>query len=240
MMEIFYWPFLDLTVWGFITLYLTKHQANVPAFVTFLLGALILWDVLFRSQQAVTLAFLEEMWAKNLVNLFASPLKLSEFLAAAMGISMLKVIAVSLVMALCAMALFSYNVLFMGLWLFPFVANLVVMGWIIGVLTTSLVMRFGHEVAVLASSLVFVFQPISCVFYPLEVLPGWLQPLARVNPACHIFEGMRALLTTTDAPWTQLAWATGLNALLLTAIIVWFYWTFALCQDQGLLVRVGE
>ena len=59
-MEIFYWPFLDLVIWGFITLYLTRYQSQVPGFVTFFLGALILWDMLFRSQQGVTISFLEE------------------------------------------------------------------------------------------------------------------------------------------------------------------------------------
>ena len=240
MLEVLYWPFLDLTVWGFITLYLAKHQTQVPAYVTFLLAALILWDMLFRSQQAVTLAFLEEMWAKNLINLFGSPLKPAEFLAAAMMISVLKVMTVSLVMILCAMAFFSYNVLLIGLWLVPFIINLVVMGWVIGVVTTSLVMRFGHEVAVLASSLVFLFQPISCVFYPLEVLPRWLQPFAHGNPACHIFEGMRAVLNGAGPPWPHLAWATMLNLVLLAAVVAWFFRTFAVCLDQGLLVRVGE
>jgi ABC-2 type transport system permease protein len=240
MLEVVYWPFLDLTVWGFITLYLAKHQTQVPAYVTFLLGALILWDMLFRSQQAVTVAFLEEMWAKNLINLFASPLKPSEFLAAAMMISILKVMTVSFVMIVCAMTFFSYNVLLMGLWLVPFIVNLVLMGWVIGVVTTSLVMRFGHEVAVLASSLVFVFQPISCVFYPVEVLPRWLQPVAQMNPACHIFEGMRTVLSNAGSPLPHMAWATMLNVLFLTAVVAWFFRTFAFCQDQGLLVRVGE
>jgi ABC-2 type transport system permease protein len=240
MLEVLYWPFLDLTVWGFITLYLAKHHTEVPAYVTFLLGALILWDMLFRSQQAVTLAFLEEMWAKNLINLFASPLKPSEFLAAAMVISILKVLIVSLVMIMCAMVFFSYNLLLMGLWLVPFILNLVVMGWVIGVLTTSLVMRFGHEVAVLASSLVFIFQPISCVFYPLEALPHWLQPLAHINPASHIFEGMRAVLGGAASPGPHLAWATMLNLILLVGVIAWFFRMFAFCQKQGLLVRVGE
>ena len=97
-MEIFYWPFLDLVIWGFITLYLAKYQKEVPGFVAFFLGALILWDMLFRSQQGITISFLEELWARNLMNLFASPLKPSEFLAATMVMSILKVTVVSVVM----------------------------------------------------------------------------------------------------------------------------------------------
>lgn len=239
-MEIFYWPFLDLVIWGFITLYLARYQAQVPGFVTFFLGALILWDMLFRSQQGITISFLEELWARNLMNLFASPLKPSEFLAATMAMSVFKVTCVSVVMAVCALLFYSYNVFVIGLWLIPFVLNLVISGWIIGVFTTSLIMRFGQEAEVLAWSMVFLFQPISCVFYPMEVLPVWLKPVAWANPAAHVFEGMRAVLTSGAPPVMHLAWALSLNALFLVGAVAWFYRTFAYCKEQGLLVRVGE
>jgi ABC-2 type transport system permease protein len=239
-MEIFYWPFLDLVIWGFITLYLARYQAQVPGFVAFFLGALILWDMLFRSQQGITISFLEELWARNLMNLFASPLKPGEFLAATMAMSVFKVTCVSVVMAVCALLFYSYNVLVIGLWLIPFVLNLVITGWIIGVFTTSLIMRFGQEAEVLAWSMVFLFQPISCVFYPMEVLPVWLKPVAWANPAAHVFEGMRAVLMPGTPPVMHLAWALSLNALFLVGAVAWFYRTFAYCKEQGLLVRVGE
>ncbi len=238
-MEIFYWPFLDLVIWGFITLYLARYESQIPGFVAFFLGALILWDLLFRSQQGITISFLEELWARNLMNLFASPLKPSEFLAATMAMSIFKVTCVSIVLAICALLFYSYNVIAMGLWLIPFIFNLVFTGWVIGIFTTSLIMRFGQEAEVLAWSMVFLFQPISCVFYPMEVLPGWLQPVAWANPAAHVFEGMRAVLSEGEAPLMNLFWAVGLNALLLVAVVAWFYRTFAYCKDQGLLVRVG-
>ncbi len=239
-MEIFYWPFLDLVIWGFITLYLAKYQPQVPGFVTFFLGALILWDMLFRSQQGITISFLEELWARNLMNLFASPLTPGEFLAATIAMSIFKVTCVSVVMGICAWLFYGYNVLVMGLWLLPFVFNLVITGWVIGVLTTSLIMRFGQEAEILAWSMVFLFQPISCVFYPLDVLPAWLQGIAWMNPAAHVFEGMRGVLSGGGSPVVHLAWAGGLNGALLIAMIALFYKTFAYCKREGSLVRVGE
>jgi len=240
MMEIFYWPFLDLVIWGFITVYLMKFQAQIPGVVTFFLGALILWDILFRAQQGVTISFLEEIWARNLMNLFASPLKPSEFLAATMVMSVLKVMAVSVVMVVCAGLFYSYNIFVIGMWLIPFVLNLVMTGWIIGVLTTALIMRFGQEAEVLAWSMVFMFQPISCVFYPMDVLPGWLQAIAWMNPAAHVFEGMRAVLNASPETIAHLGWATGLNLLFLGVVIAAFRWTFEFCRERGLLVRIGE
>ncbi len=240
MMEIFYWPFLDLVIWGFITVYLMKFQEQIPGVVTFFLGALILWDILFRAQQGVTISFLEEIWARNLMNLFASPLNPSEFLAATMVMSVLKVMAVSVVMVVCAGLFYSYNIFVIGVWLVPFVLNLVMTGWIIGVLTMALIMRFGQEAEVLAWSMVFMFQPISCVFYPMEVLPGWLQAIAWVNPAAHVFEGMRAVLNASPETIAHLGWATGLNLLFLGVVIAAFHWTFEFCRERGLLVRIGE
>jgi ABC-2 type transport system permease protein len=240
LMEIFYWPFLDLVVWGFITMYLMRYQGRLPGVVTFFLGALILWDVLFRAQQGITISFLEEMWARNLMNLFASPLTPGEFLAATMTLSVFKVAAVSFVMAICALVFYDYNVFAIGLALIPFVLNLAMAGWIIGVLTTSIIMRFGQEAEVLAWGMVFLFQPISCVFYPIEILPAWLQAIAWGNPAAHIFEGMRLVLTTSSFPIRHLGWATALNLGYLVCMIGWFHHTFSVCKERGLLVRVGE
>lgn len=240
LLEIFYWPFLDLVVWGFITIYLEKVGMQAHGAVTFFLGALILWDVLFRAQQGIAVSFLEEMWARNLMNLFASPLTVGEYLLATMIMSVLKVAAVGSLMMLFAWIFYSYDIFRMGLSLLPFILNLVMSGWIIGVLTTSIIMRFGQQAEVLAWGMVFLFQPISCVFYPIEVLPPVLQSIAWVVPPAHIFEGMRAVLTTGSMPVTHLLWATGLNFGFLVIIVAWFYHTFNVCKDRGMLVRVGE
>jgi len=240
MLEIFYWPFLDLVVWGFITIYLKETGVSLHGAVAFFLGALILWDVLFRAQQGVAVSFLEEMWARNLMNLFASPLTVGEYLASTMIMSVLKVTAVSSLMMAFAWAFYSYDMLKMGLSLFPFILNLMLSGWIIGVLTTSIIMRFGQQAEVLAWGLVFLFQPISCVFYPLDVLPPILQSIAWMIPPSHIFEGMRMILVDGTMPMIHILWATGLNLFFFVLIVAWFYHTFNVCKDRGMLVRVGE
>ena len=240
LLEIFYWPLLDLVVWGFITIYLAQEGKGMHGAVTFFLGALIFWDILFRAQQGITISFLEEIWSRNLMNLFASPLTAGEFLAATMAMSVFKVAAVSIIMAVSALFFYSYNVFIMGLTLIPFVLNLIAAGWLIGILTMSVIMRFGQQAEVLAWGLVFLFQPISCVFYPMSVLPAWLTPLALANPAAHVFEGMRGVLLDQTVPLAHLGWATGLNVLYLLLMIVIYQYTFSVCKDRGMLVRVGE
>lgn len=240
LLEIFYWPLLDLVVWGFITMYLAQEGKGLHGAVTFFLGALIFWDILFRAQQGITISFLEEIWSRNLMNLFASPLTAGEFLVATMAMSVFKVAAVSVIMAFSALFFYSYNVFIMGLTLIPFAFNLIAAGWIIGILTMSVIMRFGQQAEVLAWGLVFLFQPISCVFYPVSVLPSWLQPVALANPAAHVFEGMRDVLLNQNIPWEHLGLATGLNAFYLLIIIGIYQYTFSVCKERGMLVRVGE
>jgi ABC-2 type transport system permease protein len=240
LLEIFYWPFLDLVIWGFITMYLQGEGAPLHGAVTFFLGALILWDILFRAQQGIALSFLEEMWARNLMNLFASPLTVGEYLVATMTMSVLKVLAVGSLMVVFAWVFYDYDIFRMGMALLPFILNLVLSGWIIGVLTTSIIMRFGQQAEVLAWGMVFLFQPVSCVFYPMEVLPAFLQPLAMAVPPAHVFEGMRAVLTDGAFPLSHLAWASGLNLFFLLLMVSWFYHTFNVCKERGMLVRVGE
>ncbi len=239
-MEIFYWPLLDLVVWGFITVYLDQFKSGLPSVVAFFIGALILWDILFRAQQGITISFLEEIWSRNLMNLFASPVKPSEFLAATMILSLAKVSAVLLVSIVVAWWFYSFNLFVLGLSLIPFILNLIIMGWVIGILTTAIIMRYGQEAEVLAWGMVFIFQPVSCVFYPVSVLPVFLQIIAQGIPAAHVFEGMRAVISTSGFPLSELIWATGLNALYLIAAIMWFHYTYDVVKEKGILVRTGE
>jgi ABC-2 type transport system permease protein len=238
--EMIYWPFLDLVLWGFVSLYLQRFGQGVPAFVAYFLGALILWDLLFRAQQGVSLAYLEEVWARNLMNLFVAPLTVAEFLASTMLISGVKLGASVLVMGLLAFLLYGFNLLSLGLALLPFVICLTVFGWSLGIVTTALVLRLGQGAEGLAWVVAFAIQPVACVFYPVSVLPGWLQPLALALPAAHVFEGMRAVIAGGALPWGHLAWAFALTALCFALAIGFFYNTFAIVRERGLLAKTGE
>ena len=156
-----------------------------------------------------------------------------------MLVSLLKVIAASIMTISLALLLYSFNLFIIGLSLIPFVINLVVMGWAIGIFTTAIILRFGQEAEVLAWGLAFLFQPVSAVFYPVSVLPHFLQVIAAGIPASHIFEGMRAVIETGEFPVTELLWATGINAVYIAGSIFFFNWMFKIVKDKGLLARVG-
>jgi ABC-2 type transport system permease protein len=240
LMEIFYWPLLDLFLWGFITIYLSRFGQQLPTFVGYFLGALILWDILFRSQLGISISFLEDIWARNFLNLFVSPLTPMEYVFALMIVSVLKILAAGTIMALLAWAFYSFNIFVLGLALIPFVLNLIMLGWAIGIFTTSLILRFGQQAEILAWGIAFLFQPISGVFYPVSVLPKFLRTAALFNPASYVFEGMREIVGRGGIPWGKLAWAFGINAIYLLAAFFVFCLVLKAVKRKGLLARIGE
>lgn len=240
LMEVFYWPFLDLVIWGFITTYLTKFKGTLPDFIAFLLGALILWDILFRSQQGLSVSFLEDMWARNLLNIFVSPIRPIEYIFALMLVSIVKLLLASIVMVIFAWLFYSFNIFLLGLSLIPMIVNLVIMGWGLGIITMALILRLGQEAEVLAWAVAFLFQPVSAVFYPVLVLPPFLQTIAQFIPASHIFEGMRIVISGGGFPMHDVLWATALNFIYILTALVFFYWNFSIVRRKGLLARIGE
>ncbi len=243
LVEIFYWPLLDLLVWGFVSLYLARLSAEgkqTPNFLGIFLGALILWDILFRAQQGISVSFLEEVWARNFLNLFVSPLTIGEYLVSLMLVAVFKVVVVFLISALLAWVLYSFNLFIIGISLLPFILCLVLMGWAIGILTTGLILRFGQQAEVLAWGVAFLFQPISAVFYPVSVLPGFLQKLALFIPASYVFEGMRAIIFGRHFSLNLLLRAFSLDIIYLGLALFFFFRMFRQVMARGLLAKMGE
>jgi len=240
LVELIYWPAMELFVWGFLTLYLRGLGPGLPDFVVLFLGGLILWDVLFRSQIGVSLAFLEEIWSRNLSNLFASPLTPLEFVASKVIVALARTLIAASFMALLAALLYHYNLFTMGLPLAAFFVNLMIMGWSIGLLVSAMILRFGQGAESLAWAVIFLFQPVAAVFYPVSVLPAWLRPIALATPAAHVFEGMRALLLDGRFDAGHIISALVLNVVYLIVGCAGFLGMFRVARRRGLLLQVGE
>src|SRR6266436_7226898 len=231
--EMFFWPVMDLLVWGFITVYLQKLAHPVPATVTFLLGSMIFWDILYRAQQAVTISFLEDIWARNLLNIFVAPIRVSEFIAATYVVGFFKILITVAILASLALWFYHWNLFQMGLPLIPLFSSLLLMGWAVGMVTTALIMRWGQSAEALAWGIPFLIQPVAAVFYPLDVLPRWLQPIALGIPATHVFEGMRQVLRGEGLSAHYLVWAFALNIVYLVAAALFFRWMFEVAREKG-------
>jgi ABC-2 type transport system permease protein len=238
--EVVFWPMMDLLVWGYLTVFLQQQTAgDFPQFITFLIGAMIFWDVLFRSQQAVAISFLEDIWTRNLLNVFAAPVRVTEFLGATFVVGFIRVLVTVLILTVFARALYAFDLLQFQLLLLPFFANLLIFGWALGMISTALITRWGQAAEGLAWAVPFLIQPVSAVFYPVEVLPWFLQPVALSFPTTHVFEGMREVLATGHLTWERLAWAFGLNLVYLAAAGGFFYFMLAMARQKGLLTKLG-
>lgn len=238
--ELLYWPFFDLLAWGLLTDFLERGTVDLPLPITFLIGAALLWNVLYRTQLGIAVTFLNEVWSNNVITMLASPLTRGEYLLASLLWAGTQLVAVVGIMSLLAWLAFTFGIFELGLGLVPFVAALLMFGVAMALVVLGLVLRIGHGANVLAWGLAGIVQPLSAVYYPLEVLPGWAQAVAHGVPASHIFEGMRHVLATGAVPWDRVGVAFALNAIYLAAGAAFARAMFASMQRRGLVTRYAS
>ena len=239
-LELLYWPTLQVLVWGFMSQFFLQNSSYVARAFGVLLGAVMLWDLMFRSQLGLSISFLEEMWSRNLGHLFATPLRAYEWVISLLAMSAIRV-AIGLVpAALLAIPLYHNSIFAMGLPLIPFVAVLMTMGWAMGLAVSGLILRYGMGAESLAWTIFFALAPVSCVYYPITILPAWLQPIAWSLPQTYVFEGMRAVMFDhvfrTDYFYTAVA----LDIAFLALGIGVFFLSFRNARVRGALMQMGE
>ncbi|UZE49215.1 ABC transporter permease [Rhodopseudomonas sp. P2A-2r] len=240
LLELIYWPALQIITWGFLQNYISQNAGFFAQAGGTLIGAVILWDILFRGQLGFSISFLEEMWARNLGNLMMSPLKPIEFLIALMIMSLIRLAIGIIPMLLLAVIFFNFNMLGLGLPLIAFFCNLIFTSWSVGIFVSGLVLRNGLGAESIVWTLMFALMPLACVYYPVSVLPHWLQAVAWTLPPTYVFEGMRSLLIDhvfrTDLMLTALA----INAVLFIVSFVVFLLLLRSARRVGSLVSGGE
>jgi ABC-2 type transport system permease protein len=239
-LELMYWPVLQMVIWAFVTQYAGAFQGAAAIAAGALIGAVLLWETATRSQLGFTIAFLEEIWSRNLGNLFVSPIRPWELLASLALMSFARVAVGIGAASVLAGVLYAFHLTALGLALIPFMASLMLFGWAIALGVTALILRYGAGAESLAWTIVFGLAPISAVFYPVSVLPPWLQGVALSLPTTHVFEGMRAVLAGGGFPGGHLAWALVLNLVLLALATLLFVAVFRVARRRGLLLNVGE
>ena len=209
LLELIYWPALQIITWGFLQNYISQNDNFFARAGGTLIGAVILWDILFRGQLGFSISFLEEMWARNLGNLMMSPLKPIEFLISLMIMSLIRLAIGVIPMTLLALFFFDFNFFAIGLPLIAFFCNLIFTSWSVGIFVSGLVLRNGLGAESIVWTLMFGLMPLACVYYPVSVLPGWLQAVAWTLPPTYVFEGMRALLIDHVFRADLMVWSLG-------------------------------
>ncbi len=232
------WPLLSIITWGLTATYLQQNSSFHFSIVALILGGIIFWTFTSRSQLEVTICFMEEYWNKNLINIFSTPLSMSEFLVAAVILDILKLIISTIFLTIFAQLLYSFNILMFG-WYFPaFFISLVLFGWIFGYFVIALIIRFGVNAHELAWSLIAFLSPFMCIYYPLSALPIWAKTIGLLLPPTYIFEEMRRFMIYHTVIWQNLLVSFLLNIFYLVAVLLFLYFMFEKARETGRLTKL--
>ena len=228
---------VDILIWGFMTRYLNSVSHAGFNFVPALLGAVLLWDFLTRVMQQITMALFEDVWTRNFLNLFASPLRTSEYLTGLLIVAVTTSLLSLVVMIILAQAAFGLSFLIYGVGLAPFLMVLFITGIALGVAASALVLRLGPASEWLIWPIPMVISPFAGVLYPVAILPGWMRAIALILPPSYVSEGMRSIVAGEALPWDRLAIGGSLALLYLVLACLFFFAVYRSVIRTGLIAR---
>ncbi len=237
LVPLFAWVAVDILLWGFITSYLNTLTQPGVNLVSVLLGAVLLWDFFARVMQGVTTAFLEDVWSRNFLNFFASPLTIAEYLTGLILTSIVTSFIGLVVMLILAMAAFGLSFFVYGIMLILFLLVLFLFGIAFGIVATALVLRLGPASEWFVWPIPAILSPLAAVFYPVSTLPTWMQYLAHLLPPSYVFEGMRAIISRGSMPVAGLALSGVLALLYVFLAALFFTRVYRYAVRTGLVAR---
>ena len=240
LLDLIYWPTVQMVTWGFLQYYIASNAGFFARAGGTFIGAVLLWDILFRGQLGFSISFLEEMYSRNLGNIMMSPLRPFEFIIALMVISVVRLLIGAVPVTFLAIGFFGFNLYGFGFALVAFFFNLMLTSWAIGIFVSGLILRNGMGAENLAWSVMFLLMPLACVYYPVATLPDWLQPVAWLLPPTYVFEGMRTLVIDKVFRPDLMIDALALNAILFAAGVFGFLQLLQSARRRGSLMQSGE
>lgn len=240
LMGSFGWPILEIIIWGITMSYFQKNLFDSLSILTVILGSVMMWQILARTQTEISIVFLDEVWNKNLINIFSSPLTKGEFLVSIIVLNTIKIFFTIISLVITAFFFYKFNLISsFGLYLPFLLLNLSLFGWTVGFFVIGVILRFGYRVQELAWAIFLVTQPFSCVFYPVSALPDWARPVAMVLPSSYLFEEMRNILSKNPINANNLYISFSLNIIYLCLSIWFFSAMFEKAREHGRLVKLN-
>ena len=239
-LDLIYWPTIQIVLWGFISKFFTIHSDFYNHTVGIILSAAILYDFLFRSSISFNMLFLEEIWSRNFTNLFVAPLKVSEIITALTATALLRTLIGIVPAILLATPFFGVSLFDLGPPLYLLLLSLYFFGITLGLLVAAGLLRYGPAFENVAWSSLFLLAPLGCIYYPLSILPGWLQVLAKMLPLVYIFEEVRSILLNNVVNYSNIITALKLNLVYFSLAVLVFYLAFYGARKKGTLVNIGE
>ncbi len=237
LLPLFAWVGIDIVLWGYITKYLNTIAGATNDFVPQLLGAVLFWNFFIRVMQGITVAFMEDVWSRNFLNMFASPLTIFDYLSGLVMTSTLTSVIGLGVMLLLAIGVFGLSFAVYGLAILPFLLVLFLFGIALGIFGCAIVLRLGPAAEWFIWPIPMVVAPFAGVFYPLSTLPPWMQLVGRVLPPSYVFEGMRAITRGGALDWRLLGFSIGLTAAYIVLACLFFKLVYTTALRTGLIAR---
>jgi len=239
-LDLIYWPTIQIFLWGFISKFFTLNSTYYENTVGIILSAAILYDFLFRSSISYNMMFLEEIWSRNFTNLFIAPIKISEIISALTFTAIFRTLIGLVPAAFLAIPLFGVSIFKIGLPLVFLLVSLYIFGVTLGLLVTSGLIRFGPSFENIAWASLFFLAPLGCIYYPIEILPDWLQSIAKLLPLVHLFEEMRSILIDNIVNYYAVLKACIISLVYFIIGIIVFYWSYNGAKLRGTLINMGE
>ena len=239
-LDLIYWPTIQIFLWGFISKFFTLNSSYFENTVGIILSAAILYDFLFRSSISYNMMFLEEIWSRNFTNLFIAPIKISEIIAALTFTAIFRTLIGLVPAAFLTIPLFSVSIFEIGIPLIFLLITLYIFGVTLGLLVTSGLIRFGPSFENIAWASLFFLAPLGCIYYPIEILPDWLQFIAKLLPLVHIFEEMRNILIYDILNYLHILKAILISFIYFIFGVLVFYMSYEGAKNRGTLINMGE
>ncbi len=233
--DLFYWPALDIFLWGITSVWIQQYEKGVPDLALAILTGLVFWQLIWRGNYEVTINLLLEFWNRNLVNLFSTPLRLSEWVVSVMLVGIAKILIHVAFAAAVVYFAYALNIFDVGLWPFiGFCVSLMMSGWYIGFISAAVIVYYGQRLQMLAWMTAYMFAPFSAVYYPVTALPQWAQKIAYCLPMTYIFEGMREILYHQHFSLSLLLMSIVLNLVYIALSLLFFVFMYEKSRAKGL------
>ena len=239
-LDLIYWPSIQVFLWGFISKFFTISSSYYNNTVGIILTAAILYDFLFRSSISYNMMFLEEIWSRNFTNLFIAPIKISEIIAALTMTAIFRTMIGLVPAVFLAIPLFGVSIFKLGIPLFFLLIALYIFGISLGLLVTAGLLRFGPSFENIAWASLFFLAPLGCIYYPIEILPNFLQIIAKILPLVHIFEEMRNILINQTVNNVAILKGLFISLIYFFIGVAIFYAAYFGAKIKGTLINIGE
>lgn len=202
--DAFFWPTVDLILWGMTSRFLVQNSSLDNTLILALLGGIILWIFPWRGQYEISVNLLEDLWNRNLVNIFVSPVKFGEWITSLLLMGVSKAIVSFVYAGALTYFLYATNIFAFGWLILPWALLLILFGWVFGLLVAGIVMRYGTKIQTLAWTAIYLIAPFACVYYSVDTLPAWAQTVSKFVPASYVFEAMRSAVAGRAVPLANL------------------------------------